>query len=224
MISSLTGSVRHVQAEAVVIEVGGVGLLVQCGARVARELMVGEQATLATSLVVREDSLTLYGFVEGDARDTFETLQSVSGVGPRLALAVLSALSPNQLRQAVHSGNEAALIKVSGIGRKGAQRMILELADRLGPAVSGVGDNADVDVREGRASGQSESVGWQDSVRAALISLGWSAREAEQAVANVVASDPPEATLFAGPDSDAEVAGRQVSTLLTLALRSLGKR
>ncbi len=134
MIAHVTGTVAALAPDAAVIEVGGVGLQVQCAPGTIAGLRTGEQARVATSLVVREDSLTLYGFATDDERNTFELLQTASGVGPRLALAMLGVLSPDALRRAVAAEDLAALISVPGIGRKGAQRIVLELAGRLGSA------------------------------------------------------------------------------------------
>ncbi len=118
---------------------GGVGLQVQCAPGTIAGLRTGERARVATSLVVREDSLTLYGFATDDERNTFELLQTASGVGPRLALAMLGVLSPEALRRAVAAEDLTTLTSVPGIGRKGAQRIVLELAGRLGaPADIGV--------------------------------------------------------------------------------------
>ncbi len=132
MIAHLTGTVAALAPDAAVIEVGGVGLQVQCAPGTLAGLRQGERARVATSLVVREDSLTLYGFASDDERNTFELLQTASGVGPRLALAMLAVLTPDALRRAVAAEDLAALTSVPGIGRKGAQRIVLELAGRLG--------------------------------------------------------------------------------------------
>ena len=128
MISHLDGLVCAVAPEGAVIEVGGVGLLVQATPGTLAALRTGERARVATSLVVREDALTLYGFASDDERDVFELVQTASGVGPRLALAMLASFSPDGLRQAIAAEDLAALTRVPGIGRKGAQRIVLELA------------------------------------------------------------------------------------------------
>ena len=132
MISHLDGLVCAIAPEGAVIEVGGVGLLVQATPGTLAGLRTGERARVATSLVVREDALTLYGFASDDERDVFELVQTASGVGPRLALAMLASFSPDGLRQAIAAEDVAALTRVPGIGRKGAQRIVLELAGRLG--------------------------------------------------------------------------------------------
>jgi holliday junction DNA helicase RuvA len=203
MIAHLTGCVAAVAPDGAVIEVGGVGLLVQCTPATLAGLRLGEQARLATSLVVREDALTLYGFASDDERNTFELLQTASGVGPRLAQAMLAVLSPDALRRAVTAEDLATLTSVPGIGRKGAQRIVLELAGRLGaPADVGVLAPAGRVVRS--------SPQWQDQVRAGLVSLGWQAREADQAIAAVE------------PDLAAESGEVDVAVALRTALRVLG--
>lgn len=132
MIAHLDGTVSSVAPDGAVIDVGGVGLLVQCTPSTLAGLRSGERARVATSLVVREDALTLYGFSGEDERSTFELLQTASGIGPRLALAMLAVFTPEALRRAVAEEDVAALTAVPGIGRKGAQRIVLELAGRLG--------------------------------------------------------------------------------------------
>jgi len=208
MISHLTGCVAAVAPDGAVIEVGGVGLLVQCTPATLARLRVGESARVATSLVVREDSLTLYGFASEDERNTFELLQTASGVGPRLAQAMLAVLSPDALRAAVAAEDLAVLTSVPGIGRKGAQRIVLELASRLGSPVS-LGDGAAVNV------GINGSTTWRDQVRAGLVGLGWQGREADQAIALV----EPELSTHAGEDQG-EV---DVALALRAALRVLGR-
>ena len=207
MIAHLAGSVAAVAPDGAVIEVGGVGLLVQCTPGTLAGLRVGEQARVATSLVVREDSLTLYGFASEDERNTFELLQTASGVGPRLAQAMLAVLTPDALRRAVAAEDLATLTSVPGIGRKGAQRIVLELAGRLG-APADVG----IPVVACRAAGGVSQ--WQDQVRAGLVSLGWQVREADQAIAAV------EPDLMPGAAEPGEV---DVSIALRAALRVLGR-
>lgn len=197
MISSVRGRVAAVSPDHVVIEVGGVGLAVQCAPGTLASLRTGAEARLATSLVVREDSLTLYGFADDEAKHLFELLQTASGVGPRLAQAVLAVHSPETVRTAIASGDAATLTRVPGIGRKGAERMILELRDRIGPVAAGDGSST-------LLSGV-----WQEQVRQALVGLGWTAGQADQAVAAVaetVDGSPPP-----------------VPVLLKHAIRLLGK-
>jgi Holliday junction DNA helicase RuvA len=196
------GTVRAVRLDAAVLEVGGVGLLVQATPATLAGLRVGQAATLFTSLVVREDALTLFGFAEDDEREVFEVLQTVSGVGPRLALAMLAVHTPDGLRRAVAGEDLAALKRVPGIGHKGAQRIVLELADRLGaPAPVGV---------PGGSAAAAAPADRRDQVVDALVGLGWNQKAAQDAVATVL--DGSEE-----PVGEAEVAG-----VLRAALRTLG--
>lgn len=212
MIASVTGRVAAAEQESVVVEVGGIGLQVHCPPVTARSLKVGESTTLMTSLVVREDSLTLYGFADTDQRRVFGLLQSVSGVGPRLALTIIGALTTDQLRAAIANGDEKALMVVPGIGRKSASRLILELADKIGSPVGG-----SVDVRASNSkTAVAGSGGWRGPVADALVGLGWSAGEAQQAVAAVAQTE--------GLEVDQEkTGGDEVSTMLRLALRTMGR-
>lgn len=132
MIAFVSGPVAALAPDAAVVEVGGLGIAVQCAPNTLATLRVGTPARIATSLVVREDSLTLYGFADDDERQTFELLQTASGVGPRLAQAMLAVHSPDTLRRAVATADEKTLVAVPGIGKKGAQKLLLELKDRLG--------------------------------------------------------------------------------------------
>jgi len=177
MIASVRGRVTAVAPDGAVIEVGGVGLAVVCTPGTLATLRVGAEARLATSLVVREDSLTLYGFPDDDARQLFELLQTASGVGPRLAQAVLAVHTPETVRRAIATGDTATLTRVPGIGKKGAERLVLELRDRIGPVG---GDTAAVGVVAGTT--------WGEQVRQALVGRGWTAGQADQAVAAVAES------------------------------------
>ncbi|MEP7017980.1 MAG: Holliday junction branch migration protein RuvA, partial [Actinomycetota bacterium] len=172
MISSVRGLVLSSGLDSAVIEVGGVGLLLHTTAATAASLRQGAEAVLATTLVVREESLTLYGFADEDERAVFNLVQTVSGVGPRLALAMLAIHTPDGLRRAVSSGDLAALTKVPGIGKKGAERIVLELRDKIGmppgPASS--------------AAPRTPAAKWTEQVRDALVGLGWSLRQAEDTV------------------------------------------
>jgi Holliday junction DNA helicase RuvA len=194
MIASVSGVVAAVQPSGVVIEVGGIGVSVSCTPQTAAVARRGDVLALHTSLVVREDSLTLYGFPDSEQRDVFELVQTVSGVGPRTALAVLATLSPDGLRNAIAAEDVASLTRVPGIGTKGAQRLIIELKDRL---------------RAVARQGEAPAGDGQETVRAALVSLGWSARDADRAVA-AVSSD-------LGADAD-------VAPLLRAALQHLDRR
>ncbi|UQA96497.1 Holliday junction branch migration protein RuvA [Streptomyces halobius] len=204
MIAYVSGPVAALAPDTAVVEVGGVGMAVQCTPDTLSGLRVGQQARLATSLVVREDSLTLYGFADDDERQTFELLQTASGVGPRLAQAMLAVHSPDTLRLAVANGDEKTLTAVPGIGKKGAQKLLLELKDRLG-APAGTG-------RAGVAA--AAPAGWRDQLHAALIGLGYAAREADEALDAVA------------PEAEAAVAegGQpQAPRLLKAALRNLNR-
>lgn len=204
MIASVRGPVLSVRLDAAVVEVGGVGMLVQATPATLAALRVGQEATLATSLVVREDSLTLFGFADADERDVFETVQTVSGIGPRLALAMLAVHTPDGLRAAVTTQDLTALMKVPGVGRKSAQRIVLELTDRLG-APSGDG------APSLPAAPDAPPV-WREQVVEALTGLGWSVKQAGDVVDEVVA-DGASAAAEAG-----DVAG-----VLRAALRRLGR-
>ncbi|GAA0274029.1 Holliday junction branch migration protein RuvA [Cryptosporangium japonicum] len=176
MIASVRGDVAAVGPDGAVVEVGGVGIAVHCTPATLSGLRVGSPTRLATSLVVREDSLTLYGFATDDERMIFELLQTASGVGPRLALAVLAVHSPDAVRVAIASADTAALTRVSGIGKKGAERLVLELRDKIGS------------VDPVAVPGLAPAGGWPEAVREGLTGLGWSAKEAEDAV-GIVAAD-----------------------------------
>ncbi|MEK2477872.1 MULTISPECIES: Holliday junction branch migration protein RuvA [Streptomyces] len=204
MIAFVSGPVAALAPDLAVVEVGGVGMAVQCTPNTLSGLRVGEHAKLATSLVVREDSLTLYGFADDDERQTFELLQTASGVGPRLAQAMLAVHSPDALRLAVSTGDEKSLTAVPGIGKKGAQKLLLELKDRLGAPTGAARPVA-------RAAAPA---GWRDQLQAALMGLGYAAREADEAVAAV--APQAEATAAAGGTP-------QVPQLLKAALQTLNR-
>ncbi|MCG5218813.1 Holliday junction branch migration protein RuvA [Streptosporangium sp. KLBMP 9127] len=206
MIASITGRTAMIGPGSAVVEVGGIGMLMHCTPGTLGALRVGENARLATSLVVREESLTLYGFAEDDERDLFESVQRVAGVGPRLALAMLAVHAPDRLRVAVAAGDVKALTMVPGIGPKVAQRIILELKDKLGTPRSAV---------EAARGGYVGTPAWREQVHSGLVGLGYSARDADEAVAVV------------SPQADAELAAGsppQVAVLLKAALRVLSVR
>lgn len=190
MISSVRGSVTHVGLDRVVVEVGGVGMLVHTTPTTASSCRRGGEATLATSLVVREDSLTLFGFGTGAERDMFETVQTVSGVGPRLALAMLSVMGPDQLAAALSSGDAKALTSIPGIGAKSAERLVLELRDKVG-GVQGATAAGSASARGG------DGAPWRDQVGEALTGLGWSAKQAGDALDTVAAAAPADADIAA---------------------------
>ncbi|WP_236794560.1 Holliday junction branch migration protein RuvA [Amycolatopsis sp. GM8] len=197
MISSVRGEVLSVGLDHVVVEVGGVGLAVQATPSTLATLRRGEQTRLHTALVVREDSLTLFGFADAEARELFTLLQTVSGIGPRLALAALAVLDPDKLRTALAEGNITVLTQVPGIGRKGAERLSLELRDKV-TAAAGTGTEAMP------AAGSAVRA----EVTEALTGLGFPLKQAEQAVEKVLAG--------------AEEA--DTSTLLRAALTTLGRK
>jgi Holliday junction DNA helicase RuvA len=197
MIASVRGEVLSVGLDHVVVEVGGVGLAVQATPSTLATLRRGEQTRLHTALVVREDSLTLFGFADADARELFGLLQTVSGIGPRLALAALAVLDPDKLRTALAEGNITVLTQVPGIGRKGAERLSLELRDK---------------VIASAPSGPQPAPATSGAIRAevveALTGLGFPARQAEPAVDKVLA---------AGEAAD-------TSAVLRAALSALGRK
>jgi Holliday junction DNA helicase RuvA len=206
VIAHLAGTVAGVTPDGAVIDVGGVGLRVQCTPDTLASLRPGEPARVATSLVVREDSLTLFGFGTDDERNVFELLQTATGIGPRLALAMLAVHSPDALRKAVATEDLGALMMVPGVGRKGAQRIVLELAGKLGEPGDGIAGGAAAPAGRGGARS------WRDQVQSGLVNLGWSARDAEAAVAAVEA----EAQEAGGDVPD-------VATALRAALRKLSR-
>ena len=198
MISSLRGRVLHVDAESAIVEVGGVGFSVALTAQVARALHPGDETLLHTNLVVREDALSLYGFAERDELDTFVLLLSVSGVGPKSALGVLSALSVSQIAEAVTAEDDAPFRRVSGIGPKTAKLIVVQLAGKLhAPAVA---------TSPAGGAGQAAIAG---QVVAALVALGWSERVSAETV-HEIAGDAEASDLASVP------------ALLKLALAQLG--
>lgn len=197
MISSVRGEVIAIGLDHAVVEVGGVGLAVQATPNTLATLRRGQQARLATALIVREDSLTLFGFTDDEQRDVFGLLQSVAGIGPRMALATLAVLDPDALATALIQGDVKALTRVPGIGPKVAQRMVLELKDKVvAPATAPV-------LVPQRPGGDPR----REQVVEALLGLGFTARPAEAAVDNALAADA---------DADA-------GALLRAALGALGR-
>jgi Holliday junction DNA helicase RuvA len=203
VIASVRGTVTAVGPDGAVVEVGGVGLAVSCSPATLARLRPGEQARLATSLVVREDSLTLYGFADDDERALFELLQTANGIGPKLAQTMLGVHPPAQLRRVIAGSDLTALTAVPGIGRKGAERIVVELRDRIG--TTGATDMPGMDGRVRPVPP------WRDQLAHALAGLGFSGREAAEAV-DVVAADVA---------SDEETP--DVSRLLRAAIQLLGR-
>jgi len=183
MIAQLTGLVAQVGPTSAVIEVGGFGIQAVCSPNTVAGLRLGQRATLATSLVVREDSLTLYGFASADEREFFELLLTATGVGPKLAQAALAVLTPEELRRAIATENLVQLCKVPGIGRKGAQRIVIELKDKIN-AVAHTEEPAPV---------AGLPTAWRGQGTQGLQGLGWSARDADAAcdeVEHLAREDP----------------------------------
>ncbi|HST48154.1 Holliday junction branch migration protein RuvA [Jatrophihabitans sp.] len=182
MIASVHGRVAALGPDGAVVEVGGVGLAVSCSPGTLARLRVGETARLATSLVVREDSLTLYGFSDDDERGLFELLQTANGVGPKLAQTILGVHPPREVRRAIATSDLAALVKVPGIGRKGAEKIVVELRDRIG-AIDG-------SSAAGELAGVTAIAPWKDQVLHALAGLGFTGKEAAEAIETVAADSP----------------------------------
>ena len=193
MISQLTGTVVSLGLNTIVIDVNGVGMQVHCAPNTTAALSLGSRATIITSLVVREDSLTLFGFANAEERDMWLLLQTVSGIGPKVALAFVAVLSPDEASRALAEGDIATLTKVPGIGKKGAERLVVELKDKVATAPIAAGPTREA---------------WRPQVREALIGLGWSAREADKAV-DTVANTLPN-------DHDGDVATILRKTLQTM--------
>ena len=203
MIAYVRGQVAAVTLHSAVLDVGGVGLELACTPHTLATLRIGGLATLPTSMIVREESLTLFGFLDDDEKALFELLLTASGVGPKLAQAMLAVLTPDEVRKAVASGNITTLTRVPGIGQKGAQRIILELKDRIGvPTGNG--------VHRPRPTVPAEDA-WRSQVHAGLVGLGWSGKEADHAVEAVA------------PDADAVPGAPDVAALLRAALRTLSR-
>jgi len=200
MIAFVRGEVAALTLSSAVLEVGGVGLELLCTPGTLATLRVGHRAALPTSMVVREDSLTLYGFADDDEKQTFELVQTASGVGPKVAQSMLAVLGPDDVRRAVATDDVKTLTRVPGIGQKGAQRIILELKDRLGSPVGGPTP----------AASAAPLAPWRDQVQQGLVGLGWSVKDAERAVDQV-----------AGEVDEAQTV--DVGAMLRAALRTLSK-
>jgi holliday junction DNA helicase RuvA len=209
VIAHVRGTVAGVAPDGAVIEVGGVGIRVQCTPGTLATLRPGEHAQVATSLVVREDSLTLYGFCSDDERNVFELLQTASGVGPRLALAMLAVHPPDALRRAVSTEDLGALTMVPGIGKKGAERIVLELRDRLGPP----GESGTAGGMPGARPQRVPQ--WRGQVQSGMVNLGWPVRDADQAIAAV----EEDGTISAANGESVDVA-----VVLRAALRKLSRQ
>jgi Holliday junction DNA helicase RuvA len=203
VIAFVRGTVADVGLTSAVLEVGGVGLQLMCTPGTLATLRTGREALLPTSMVVREDSLTLFGFLDEDEKTVFELVQTASGVGPKLAQAVLAVLGPDELRTAIAAEDVKTLTRVPGVGQKGAQRMILELKDRIGAPVG----------RGRPAAAPAEQEAWRGQVQQGLVGLGWSVREADKAV-EAVSTEAGAGEAAGEPD---------VAALLRAALRTLSR-
>jgi Holliday junction DNA helicase RuvA len=186
MIASVRGEVLEVALDHAVVEAAGVGYHVNATPSTLATLRHGSEVKLVTAMIVREDSQTLYGFADSETRDLFLTLLSVSGVGPRLAMATLAVHDAGALRQALHDGDVAALTRVPGIGKRGAERMVLELRDKVGAPGAADGRGGGASVASGHAV--------RAPVVEALIGLGFPAKQAEEAADKVLAADPDATT------------------------------
>jgi Holliday junction DNA helicase RuvA len=199
MIATLSGTVKSLSPDRAIIEVGGVGMSVLINAHTSAAMTLGAHANLYTSLVVREDSLTLFGFSDEPSRVLFELVQTVSGIGPKVALSILGALTPSELAHAVNTENISAIEKVPGIGKKGAQRLILELKSKIS------------DFSQGTYTRSHQPV-WREQLTSALVSLGFSAKDSDDAINSVLSEISQE-----------EIAHMELGELLKLALQS-GKK
>lgn len=199
MISTLRGVPQQVNLNNAVIEVGGFGMLVQATPQTLSTLQVGREALVHTSMVVREDSMTLFCFASGDEREVFEVLTGVSGIGPRTGLAILSVHTPEEVRIAASTKDTKAFTKVSGIGPKGAQRIVLELNGKLVPTGAPV------------PAGSPTAPTWEPQVLEALTGLGWTEKDANKALEALAKNDPEI------------VATGSVPEILRAVLRSLGR-
>jgi Holliday junction DNA helicase RuvA len=202
MIAQLTGVVGQLGPTSAIIEVGGFGVQAVCSPNTVAGLRLGQRATLATSLIVREDSLTLYGFASADEREFFELLLTAAGVGPKLAQTALAVLTPEELRRAIATENLVQLCKVPGIGRKGAQRILIELKDKI---------NTVAQPEESSAAVGSPPAAWRGQVMQGLQGLGWSAKDADAACNEVeqLARDDPQIN---------------IAVLMRAALQSLARK
>ena len=199
MIATLSGTVKSLSPDRAIIEVGGVGMSVLINAHTSAAMTLGAHANLYTSLVVREDSLTLFGFSDEPSRVLFELVQTVSGIGPKVALSILGALTPSELAHAVNTENISAIEKVPGIGKKGAQRLILELKSKIS------------DFSQGTYTRSHQPV-WREQLTSALVSLGFTAKDSDDAINSVLSEISQE-----------EIAQMELGELLKLALQS-GKK
>ncbi len=201
MISLINGVVRSIGSDKAIVEVGGVGLAVLVTTQTGSQLNVGVPVQLFTTLIVREDALTLFGFLDEESRSTFELVQTVTGIGPKVALAIMGSHSPQTLAAAIAQEDISAIEKVPGIGRKGAQRLILELKGKIS------------DFGTSHKSAHHQPV-WREQLTSALVSLGFTAKDSDAAINSVLAD-------YA--ESGVEPSEIELSELLKKALQS-GRR
>lgn len=199
MISFVRGPVAALSLAQAVIDVNGVGMLVHATPKTLGGLRLGEEVRLTTAMIIREDSMTLYGFADEQEREVFEVLLSVSGIGPRLALAILSVLEPESIRIGVDTGDGKVFTKVPGVGPKVAGRIVLELKGKLKPTGAPI------------ASAPAVALEWKDQVVAAMTSLGWNEKDALKAIDAALAAEPELAE------------GANVPAVLRATLRWLGQ-
>ena len=202
MIATLSGEIKSISLDRAIIEVGGVGLSVNLTQNAAAHLNLGTIVTFHTSLVVREESLTLYGFLTAESKHLFEQVQTVSGIGPKVALAILGSLSPDELAVAIATENIAAIERVPGIGRKGAQRLILELKGKLS------------DLSEGTRLTNYQPA-WREQLTNALISLGFTPKDSDRAITTIINELQADGV---------EPADLELSEMLKKALQSGGRK
>lgn len=201
MISFVRGPVAALTLSQAVIDVNGIGMLVNATPKTLGALTLGEEGTLTTTMIVREDSMTLYGFADADEREVFDTMLGVSGIGPRLALAVLSVLEPETVRQGVSQGDSKIFTKVPGVGPKVASRIILELKGKLHPTGAPVSGGTPAPA----------AMEWKEQVMTAMTSLGWNEKDSLKAIDATLAEDTE---LAANPT---------VAAVLRATLRWLGQ-
>ena len=200
MIASISGKVLETRIDGLVINVGGVGMFVLCAPDLVASVKVGQEVFIYTSLIVREDSLTLFGFETTASRELFELVQSVSGFGPKLAFTILAAMAPEEFKYAIASEDVNRLKQTPGVGAKGAQRLVLELKDRIGSAALTRHSTTETQV-------------WKKQVEQGLVGLGWSPKDASKAI-TTVESELEESTTAKDLD---------VAQLLKRALQILAK-
>lgn len=195
MISSISGTVKSTAINSIVVEVGGIGVLLQVPARVASQMQVGKLVSFHTYLIVREDALTLYGFTEITDREFFELLLTVTGIGPKVAQSILASSEASTIAAAIVSANLQSLEAISGLGKKGAQRLVLELKDKAA-IFAGAGVNSKLSIT--------------NQVENALQGLGYTVKEAASMITQIPAGE--------------KIGKLDAAQILKLALKSGGKK